>query len=183
MPPSAPSTTKSAIWQAAHRLFVAHGYAGASVRDIAAEVGVDAALVMRHFGSKENLFIDTMRVDAPNEAVLDGPRGSLGVRYIAFLLDAGEEVRAMYLALVRASASDAVGDRLRRAHEEAFVAPLRARLGDADADARARLAAAIVGGMLYALWLVPDARLAALGRDRLIAMFGDQLQRALDGGA
>jgi AcrR family transcriptional regulator len=41
---------------AAKRAFARHGYAAANVRDIATDEGINASLVIRHFGSKEKLF-------------------------------------------------------------------------------------------------------------------------------
>ncbi len=48
-------TTAATIRDAAVRLFARRGMDAVSVRDIAAEAGVSAALVMHHFGSKEGL--------------------------------------------------------------------------------------------------------------------------------
>ena len=48
-----------------------------------------------------------------------------------------------------------------------------------DADLRARLAAAVVGGLLYALWVVGDETLAAAGRRELIVRYGALLQSVL----
>src|ERR1043166_6846658 len=40
---------------AAERLFAEHGFEGTSVRDIAQEAGVNAAMISYYFGSKEKL--------------------------------------------------------------------------------------------------------------------------------
>lgn len=45
--------TKSAILEAAQRLFSSRGYSETGVRDIAAEAGVNPALISRYFGSKQ----------------------------------------------------------------------------------------------------------------------------------
>ncbi|WP_400993399.1 TetR family transcriptional regulator [Agromyces sp. GXQ0307] len=49
------ATTAARIRDAAIARFGAHGYAGTSLREVAADVGVSAALVIHHFGSKEGL--------------------------------------------------------------------------------------------------------------------------------
>jgi AcrR family transcriptional regulator len=175
----ATATTRTAIWEAARHLFARRGYAGTSVRDIAGAAGVDPALVIRHFASKENLFLDTMRVDVAYESLLDGPLDTLGERYIAYLLDAEDDLRNVFLALVRASDSAEVGSRLRHAHEENFVAPLRSRLTGPDAELRARLAAALVGGLLYSLWMVGDEALLAADHREVARRYGALLQRLL----
>ncbi len=43
------------ILEAAERLFAEHGFDGTSVRDIAAEAGVNLAMISYYFGSKEGL--------------------------------------------------------------------------------------------------------------------------------
>ncbi len=56
------------IIQAARRVFVRSGLAGARTRDLAAEAGVNEALLYRHFGSKEELY--EAAVAAPLEAAV-----------------------------------------------------------------------------------------------------------------
>lgn len=53
--PRGRNAVKVALLQAAARLFAERGPAAVSVRDIAAEAGVNHGLVHRHFGSKEAL--------------------------------------------------------------------------------------------------------------------------------
>lgn len=48
---------KDLIVQVAMRHFAEHGYRGARVEDIAAEVGIAKGTVFLHFGSKEGLFL------------------------------------------------------------------------------------------------------------------------------
>jgi len=48
-----PSSTRPEILAAARTLFAARGYHATTVRDIAAEAGVNAALVHHYFGIKE----------------------------------------------------------------------------------------------------------------------------------
>jgi AcrR family transcriptional regulator len=170
--------TKAAILAAAAELFQERGYAGASVRDIAAAATTDAALVIRHFGSKEQLFLDTIEAHAPSlsQPLADAPLDSLGRDFIHFLLTTDEQVHGVYLALVRASDGAGLGSRLREFHEVDFVLPLRARLSGDDADLRARLAAALVGGLLYSLWIVGDEGLLGADRDEIVERYGDALQ-------
>lgn len=49
--------TRSQIVEAAAKVFAELGYAGASLRRIASEVGVSPALLLQHFGTKELLLI------------------------------------------------------------------------------------------------------------------------------
>lgn len=177
------ATSSEAIAAAAARLFGEQGYAATTVRQIAAAADVDPAIVIRRFGSKEALFLGTMQSTELADAwraTLDGPVASFGERCVAALLDARSGTRGVFLALLRAGDTERIGSSLQLAHEEQFVAPLRARLGgDADADRRARLAAAAAGGLLYALWSVGDEQLDA-DRAALVRGYGAVVQAALD---
>jgi AcrR family transcriptional regulator len=52
---------RGAILAAAHQQFLERGYEAATLRRIAAQAGVDPALVLHYFGSKERLFVASMR--------------------------------------------------------------------------------------------------------------------------
>ncbi|TDQ54358.1 TetR/AcrR family transcriptional regulator [Actinorugispora endophytica] len=173
--------TRDTIATAATRLFIERGYSRTSVRGIAAAADVDPALVIRHFGTKEQLFLETMRLD--QQPLLEGPIETLGPRFVDYVLTADNRTRGVYLALIRASDASTVGSRLREAHERAFVRPLAERLTGHDAELRARLAAALVGGLLYSLWIVGDDVLAAADHGEVVARYGGLLQDLLTPGS
>ncbi len=173
------AATTAAIFSAAHRLFSERGYSGTPIRDIAAEAGVDAALVIRYFGSKELLFLETMKLDLDAIALLDAPLETFGETFIAAVLNSGDQMRNVFLALLRASDTDGINRQLRTVHESQFVEPLRERLTGDDADVRAHLAAALVGGMLYSLWVVGDEYLASADSAVLVKRYGALLQELI----
>ena len=168
--------SRAAIWDAAVQLFPERGYAATSVRDIAAAAGVDPALIIRHFGSKEQLFLQSMQVDLEHNPLATWPIETLGERFIDFIVTTDDQVRGVYLALMRASDSDEVNGQLREVHETAFVAPILSRLDGPDTELRARLAAALVGGLLYSLWVVGDETLAAADHQDVVRRYGALLQ-------
>ncbi|HYL97923.1 MAG TPA: CerR family C-terminal domain-containing protein [Blastocatellia bacterium] len=53
---------RTKLLNAASRLFAARGFGGVSVRELAQEAGVNIASVNYHFGSKENLYLDVVRL-------------------------------------------------------------------------------------------------------------------------
>ncbi|WP_432563066.1 TetR/AcrR family transcriptional regulator [Kineococcus sp. SYSU DK003] len=62
---------------AATELFGRHGYAGASVREIADRVGLSAAALLRYFGTKEQLLFAVLDDwDASTGEWVDSPRGA-----------------------------------------------------------------------------------------------------------
>ncbi|MFI7585460.1 TetR family transcriptional regulator [Spongisporangium articulatum] len=175
------ATTRAAIAEAASHLFAEHGYAGTSVRAIAAAVGIDPALVVRYFGSKERLFLETVRLPLPIAKAFDGPLESLGERIVEAMLSGNLPERLATMgALMRASDSDAVREKVREIGELTFIHPLRAQLAGPDADLRARLIGAQMNGLLIALGM-DDDRLTHVERARLVAVYGRAVQALVDG--
>jgi TetR/AcrR family transcriptional regulator len=56
-----PDSTRSAVVNAAERLFADKGFAATSMRDISAASGVSHPLIHHHFGGKENLYVAVKR--------------------------------------------------------------------------------------------------------------------------
>lgn len=56
-----PAGTKRLVLDAAERLFAARGFAGTSIRDVAAESGVSHPLIQHHFATKEGLYRAVLR--------------------------------------------------------------------------------------------------------------------------
>ncbi len=173
------TTTREAIRSAATRLFQEQGYARTTVRRIAAAAGADPALVIRYFKSKELLFLETMHLTIDDEPLLGVPLEQLGERLVELLVDLDGAARGIFLALVHGSDEQRIQRRLRDTHEQVLIAPLRRRLSGPDADLRARLAAALAAGMLYALWVAQDETLLRTDRPALVAHYGALLQRVL----
>src|SRR5918998_5591151 len=78
------SGTRDAILAAARRQFAAHGYDRTTMRAVAAEAGVDQALVAHFFGGKQGLFVEVIRLPfAPSDLlprILEGEPGEVGER-------------------------------------------------------------------------------------------------------
>lgn len=172
--------TRTAIEGAARTLFAERGFDGASVRGIAGEAGVDPALVIRHFGSKEALFLRTVDTSLGIGSVLDGPLEDVGRRLVAYFLDPARPViRQRYVALAQAAHHDQVREEMNRHTAETYVAPLAPRLAGADAELRVALAVAQLAGLLDLLFLQRDPILTAADPAAVIATYGDAIQRLL----
>ncbi|MGW3356733.1 TetR/AcrR family transcriptional regulator [Streptomyces bungoensis] len=126
MPPTGTGTaTREAIRTAAARLFRDQGFARTTVRRIAADAGADPALVIRHFKSKELLFLETMHLTVDEAPLLDAAVERLGERLAELLLGLDGSARGIFLALVNGSDEPQILDRLRRTHERVLIEPLR----------------------------------------------------------
>jgi AcrR family transcriptional regulator len=103
------SGTHDAILDAARDLFADKGYDGASMRAIAAQAGVDPALVRHFFTDKQTLFAATMadRTAIPQRlaAAFAGPPEERGRRLTAayFGLWEDDDMRPILLGLVRSA--------------------------------------------------------------------------------
>lgn len=147
------SGTRAAILEAAQRSFAAAGYDRTTIRAIAREAGVDPALVLHFYGSKQQLFLAVM--DLPFEpedalpAILAGDRRRVGerfARFIACVLE-DEQARSVMTAMVRAAASEPEAARmLRELISRRVVGPIATTLGAEDAELRATLVGSRIVG-------------------------------------
>lgn len=176
--------TKQSIGRAARRLFARQGYAATSVRAIAAEAGADPALVIRHFGSKEQLFLETVAIEGRFDHVTSGPLESLGARLVESLLtEAPDLTFSTWRAMLRASDSELVRSRLIAAMEEMFIEPLAPRLTGPHPELRARLVAAVISGLLDAVAILGDRLIMEASTEQLVDLYGASIQTLVDGPA
>ncbi|MCK2218026.1 TetR family transcriptional regulator [Actinomadura sp. ATCC 31491] len=141
--------TRARLLEAARLRFARDGYDATSVRDVAADAGVDATLIFRYFGSKKALF-DEVTADLP-AGLLDGPQEELVARMIAAVVFhdwtryGGEHP---LVAMLRSSAHE---DARRRIREEVCATYVEALAGLAgggeDAGLRAELLSAWLVGI------------------------------------
>src|SRR3954468_4457947 len=97
------SDTKAAILAAARTRFAAEGYRSASIRAVARDVGVDAALVVRYFGSKPGLFAAATDIDLYIPDLSDARADEQGRRLVEHFLsrwDAGTLEGQVLLSLL-----------------------------------------------------------------------------------
>jgi AcrR family transcriptional regulator len=75
-------TTKAAIMMAAREEFAAKGYQAATIRAIAANAGIDPALVIRYFGNKQDLFAAAAQFDLQLPDLKEVPKRALGAALV-----------------------------------------------------------------------------------------------------
>ncbi|WP_305094353.1 TetR family transcriptional regulator [Prescottella sp. R16] len=176
---------REAVQAAAAELFAEQGFAGTGVRDIARRAGVDPALVIRYFGSKEKLFVRTMTMSDAFVEVVQGPLDDLGRELVDFVVRRTRRRQihppsAIYAALVRASDRPAVREHLQEAIEQMIIEPLVPRLAGDDAGLRAHLLAAQLSGLMTALYVVESPWLLDAPIDGIVERYGAALQVLVD---
>ncbi|NUR93221.1 MAG: TetR family transcriptional regulator, partial [Nonomuraea sp.] len=132
--------TRAAILRAARNRFVADGYERATIRVIAADAGIDPAMVMRYFGTKEGLFAAAVEPRLGIPDLTEWPREEAGRRLAEFFVERWDSDDSI-VALLRAAASNeptAIG-RMRDVFVRQ-VAPAIARFCADPAQAPARAA-------------------------------------------
>jgi AcrR family transcriptional regulator len=191
------SGTREAILDAARARFGDLGYDRATIRGIAADAGVDAALVHHFYGTKERLFVAAMRlpvnpgevVDAVLASVSGSPGPSLGEHLLRTLLGIWDvaEMRATFLGLLRSAATSeqAVG-MLREFVSSVIISRLAQALQEAapgaeNAEYRAALVASQVLGLGLTRYVIELDPLKQASADDLAAAIGPTLDRYLSG--
>jgi AcrR family transcriptional regulator len=179
---SASESTKTAIREAATRLFAERGFTATSVRDIAQLAGANQALVIRYFGSKEALFIETMSAAARRfEGFAEPPLDSLGRTIVERLVhNRADPAWGHYTALMRAVDRPDVRGHILRATTTQIVEPLAELLTGPDKLIRAHLIAAQVTGLLNELWILEQPELVRTPPEKLIKLYGDAIQAIVD---
>jgi AcrR family transcriptional regulator len=180
--------TRGRIADAARRLFAERGFDRTSVRAVAAEAGVDPALVHHYFGTKQRLFIEA--VDFPIDAVraietlaVDHPE-EVGERLVRFALRLWDDpvVLPRLLAVLRSAVTDPEAGKLLGTlfTRQGPVQLLRA-LGADQPDLRAELVGTQLVGLAVARHVLRVEPLASADHETIVAAVGPTMQRYLTG--
>lgn len=185
---SGESGTRGAILAAARAQFAGKGFAGASLRAIAGEAGVDTGLIRHFFGSKDDLFAATLEV--PQDLVvritkaLTGDVDGLGARLTRAYLEVWEDpvASAPLLSMVRtAAASEEAAAQLSTAISTQLMGGVVPVLRGEDGEVRAGLAGAHLLGLVFTRHIVRISPVAELDLDTLIAHCAPVVQHYLTG--
>ena len=178
--------TRADIVAAARTMFGDAGYTATTLRAVALKAGVDPALIVHHFGSKEALFRSAMRVSLDPAAIAaiiqSGEVGALGDRLCAYFLGLWEDeaTREPLLAVLRSALThEAAADSLRAFVTEALVARVVAVLAVPDASLRATLVGSQLIGLAIARYVLRIEPLASADRASVSAWIGPTLERYL----
>jgi AcrR family transcriptional regulator len=182
------SGTRDDILRAAREAFAVQGYAGTTIRGVAAAAGVDPALVGHFYGSKDGLFTASLELppDLPQRllSALDGDRAGVGERLVRFYLALWED--PVTAAQLRAMMTSAVAHEGAAALLREFVSRrLLDQLGDHlagdDRSLRVTLAGSQLVGVAMARYLVRIEPLAGADVETVVAAVAPTLQRYITG--
>ncbi|MGI8868594.1 MAG: TetR family transcriptional regulator [Mycobacteriales bacterium] len=184
--PQGPSSTREQILTAARARFLTDGYQRVTMRQIAADAGVDAALISYFFGSKRGLFGATLSLAAnPLEVfatALPGDPRTLPERLVRALLTAwddqtsGQDMRAMIEAALREPDTARL---LREVIEREMITRLAEHLGGPDASYRAAVVGTQLSGLVFSRYILALEPVASMPADELIALLAPAIRTVL----
>jgi AcrR family transcriptional regulator len=171
--------TKAEILEAARVEFAAGGYHGTSLRTIAARAGVDPSLVIHYFGSREQLFIDSLDLPVnPAEVlqpVLASGTDNLGVNLVTGLLASWDEAgdANQLVAVLRSATEDSpIHTTVSEFVHSTLVDVLSERLGGPEATLRAALITSQLLGLLMGRYVLRLRPLVDASVETLAALVG-----------
>lgn len=180
--------TRSRILEIARRRFLAEGYTGVTMRSLAAEASVDAALISYFFGSKRGLFGAAMALSQhPAELLaqaLPGDRAGLARRVLTALVTAWDDLdngRALRALLLASAHDDNLSRLVQEMIERELITVLADHLGGTAARARAGLFAAQALGLIHSRYVLRLEPTASMPADELIDRLAPALSLALLG--
>lgn len=196
------AATRLALVQAARHRFAFDGYRATTVRDIAADAGVNVALINRYFVSKEGLFracldrtaTERTAGDRAGEDAGDGAAGGPDLEralsgLIRHIIRSPTDEDSMQLLLLLRSSGDEAVDRIRRETLRGYAERLAGAVrggGSAGVDddllVRAEIALSVVLGMTMLRTSTRVEPLASADVEAVAVPLEDALRALLGGG-
>lgn len=176
--------TRAAILKAAQELFAQLGYDRTTVRDIAARASIDPAMVMRYFGSKDELFARATAFDLQLPDLSKIRASQLGKTLIAHFLELWEGSLSTggLTILLRASASNEDAAAKMRTIFGGQVVPMLAKVTPpAELPVRAGLVSSHILGLALCRYVLKVPPVVAMEREQIIRSVGPTLQRYIAG--
>jgi AcrR family transcriptional regulator len=180
--------TRGQILTAARSAFASRGFAAASLRAIAADAGVDAALIHHYFDSKQQLFLATVALPANLPELMDqvaaGGTDGAGERVVEAILAVWDSelqpalVGAMRTALAEPTLTRSIGEFL--SVEVLGRLPHAGDLAPEEASRRTGLVASQLLGLIIGRYVLRLPALTGRTSADLVGEIGPTIQRYLD---
>jgi AcrR family transcriptional regulator len=176
--------TEAAILVAAREQFAEHGFERTTIRSVAAQAGIDPALVMQYYKNKEGLFAAAARWEVDQKrmasaALEDIPRTAIDDLFAGFEDPA---MRDAHIALMRNclthdSALGIVRDEV-MCETQALIAKT---IGGDDAELRAGLLASTMMGLVLGRYLLELPALVSASREDIERVLLPVLEQIVSG--
>ncbi len=186
--PPGTSDTRSRILAAARELFARNGFGNTSVRAVAADAGVDAALVHHYYGTKQQLFSAAMHIPIDPMTIIgplrETPSEELGLTLPSLLLPLWDStLGGVFIGTLRSILGGDDASLARTFLRDVVVAELAARVDDPPGTGivRAEFVASQLVGVAMARYIIALEPFASLPAEQIAATIAPNLQRYLTG--
>jgi AcrR family transcriptional regulator len=181
--------TREAILEVARRLFSDKGFDATTVRAIASDAGVDPAMIHHYFGTKEELFRQSLSIpfDPTTEIpkiIAEGPEHAGGNLIRMFVRIWDSPLGSPAAAMIRSAMSNEWTTRLLRefiATQILRKVATELKLDPAEAPLRVSLVASQLAGLAMMRYIVKLEPLASLPVEDLVRAVGPNVQRYITG--
>lgn len=169
--------SRTAILRAARRAFARQPYAAVTLRGIAADAGISAALIVKHFGSKESVFDAVADFSEAAASLLDAPDAGLGRHAVLTLVRYRRENGSdLMLRVVFAAGNGDERKLLRERFRDQVVQQVAARLDGPEVALRAELFVAHLLGLGAALAINHEGPAATATPEQIADLYAPALQ-------
>ena len=175
--------TEAAILDAARALFAEVGFERTTIRAVAGRAGVDPALVMQYYGSKDGLFAASAHWYAERKELASATLDELPAAALTDLLSGMEdpELRCAASAVLRScltneSARAVMRDEVMKSKHAAIAATI----GGPDAELRAGLLGAVMIGTTIARYLLEIPAVAEASTEDIERVLEPVLKELVD---
>lgn len=186
--PPGPSDTRERILKSARELFSRNGIGNTSIRAIAADAGVDSALVHHYFGTKEQLFAAAIDIAFDPTTILTplrtAPVDELGRTLPSLILAMWEsEVGVSLIATLRSAIAGEDINIFRSFLRDVVVAEMSTRVDDPPGTGvvRAEFVASQILGIAMARYIFELEPIASMPVPQVVDVIAPNLQRYLTG--
>jgi AcrR family transcriptional regulator len=172
--------TRDRILAAARRLFAQEGYDRTTIRSIAAEADINASLVVRYYGSKEQLFAAAASFELELPDLTQVPRADLGRTLVRHFIRRWDERSEDLPALLRVAVThEQARLRLAELFREQVTPALAAVCEPEHLLQRAALVATQTMGLALTRYVLRFAPIVALSPELLEEHLGATIQSYL----
>lgn len=173
--------TRKLILDAAGKAFATRPYRDITLKDIAVDAGISAPLIIKYFGSKEQLYEALVDFQAAAQVLFDGPLETLGERMVAMFARPLEPYKPLSMSILFMSGASEESNRLlRENYSTQMIDALAARLSGVDARLRAELAmSAVMGLAIMRRRMIREHATGTL--EEVVALYAPLVQSLLDG--
>ena len=167
------------ILAAAKERFAQSGFERATIRAIAADADIDPSMVMRYFGSKDQLFAAAADFDLQIPDLSGVGPENVGARLVDYFMDRWERDEAL-IVLLRASTSNAEAAQRMREIFAGQLLPVVARINPAQPERRASLIATQMLGLALCRYVLRLPPIVEMSHDEVVSWLGPTIQRYLE---